>query len=78
MPRAMPDRASFGTWERRLADAAARVAAAEDVLEDERELRDRLIVQAVESGFPQAWVHKAARLSPRRVGAILERPMVAS
>ena len=65
---------TWESWERRLNEAGDRVAAAQDVLEDERELRDGLIVQAHEAGWSQAKIWKAAKISERRVGAILSRP----
>lgn len=59
---------------RRLGELADRVAAAQDVLDDAREARDRAIVETVDQGFPQARVAVWAKIHRRGVFAALARP----
>ena len=55
----------------RLEAAAAAVASAGDKLDAEREVRDELVVAAVDGGMSQRAVARAAGVSIARVSAIL-------
>lgn len=55
----------------RLAAAAAAVTSAREALAAEIEIRDRLVVAAVDGGMGQRAVARAARISIARVVAIL-------
>lgn len=53
--------------------AAERYRVAQDAADDERELRDRAIVDAMELGAPYREVASAAGISTSRVAGILAR-----
>jgi hypothetical protein len=59
-----------------LEELADRAAAAQDVLDDCREARDRAIVAYVEAGFPQAKVAEWAKVHRKVVFTALARPRV--
>jgi hypothetical protein len=58
---------------RHLEELADRVAAAQDVLDDAREARDRCIVAYVEAGYEQATVARWAKVHRKGVFVALAR-----
>jgi hypothetical protein len=78
-PAPLPDREvapSHDDARRHLEELADRIAAADDVLEDCREARDRAMVAYVEAGIPQVRVAVWAKVDKRTVARALARPPV--
>jgi hypothetical protein len=62
-----------GEWEERIGRAAEDCEALRAAYEDELEVRDRLIVDALDAGWTRGKVSRWARLSPARITRIVAR-----
>lgn len=73
-PKNRPEKAADSAWADRLGKVADDIDAHHDFVEDALQLRDQLIVRAIDAGWPGGQVALWARVSRTRVNQILARP----